>query len=130
MASALEAGPAGTPMSTHEVNWHEGMFLVPHHFQAAHRFAHQQAHQHSLLDQHYNWGLRVADIDLDALTNFRFVVRALHARLRDGSVVRVPQDGPLAALDLKPILEEQNPATISLAVPALQLGRVNAADEA
>src|SRR5205823_5518649 len=42
-------------MSMHEVNWHEGMFLVPHHFQAAHRHALRMLHEHSRLDLHYNW---------------------------------------------------------------------------
>src|SRR5258708_7169290 len=117
-------------MNTHEVNFHEGMFLVPHHFQAMHRHALQTLHLNSEFDLHYNWGLRSIEIDKDALNNKRFVVRNLTARLRDGTVVRVPQDGPLPELDLEELLKLKNPTTISLAVPALQMGRANSADEA
>lgn len=117
-------------MNAHEVNWHEGMFLVPHHFQAAHRHALQQIHQNSRLDAYYGWGLGQIDLDMDALDNSRLVIRSLTARLRDGTVVRVPEDGPLPALELKSILAEKNPVTLSLAVPGLQLGRTNVADAA
>ncbi|MFL5342363.1 MAG: type VI secretion system baseplate subunit TssK [Gemmataceae bacterium] len=117
-------------MSMHEVNWHEGMFLVPHHFQAAQRYGLRLLHEHSQLDLHYNWGLRAIDIDIDALANHRFVVRGLTARLTDGTIISVPRDGILAALDLREVLAEKNPATIALAVPAAALGRVNTAAEA
>src|SRR5262249_34915972 len=76
-------------------------------------------------DVHYNWGLRHCDIDLDALKNFRFVVNRLHLRLRDGTLVRVPEDGPVAALDLRPLLESEPAVTVSLGVPSLLLGRAN-----
>jgi type VI secretion system protein ImpJ len=117
-------------MTTHEVNFHEGMFLVPHHFQAAHRHTLELLHLNSEFDLHYNWGLRSIEIDKDALNNKRFVVRSLAARLRDGTVVRVPQDGPLPELDLEEMLKLKNPTTISLAVPALQMGRANTAEGA
>jgi type VI secretion system protein ImpJ len=115
-------------MTNHEVNWHEGMFLVPHHFQAAYRYSQQLLHLNSEFDVHYNWGLRDIDIDRDALGNKRFVVRSLAARLRDGTVVRVPQDGPLPALDLEEVLAGKTETVISLAVPALQLGRANSSE--
>src|SRR5262249_26109486 len=74
---------------------------------------------------HYNWGLRSLEFDRDALANYRFVVRRLEARLRDGTLVRVPESGVVAPLDLRGLLEQQSPLQISLAVPALQLGRAN-----
>src|SRR5207237_7192345 len=88
--------PAPKPMSEPAVNWHEGMFLRPHHFQAAARHHHDQLRQAGRWDVHYNWGLRAVEIDPDALRNYRFVVPRLQARPRDGTLVRVPQAGPLA----------------------------------
>lgn len=118
-------------MSEPAVNWHEGMFLRPHHFQAAERHRHDQLHHSARWDVHYNWGLRSVEIDAAALGNYRFVVPHLQARLRDGTLVRVPQDGALAAVDLRPAFERQNSVTLALAVPAVQLGRANSgADEA
>ena len=85
--------PAKTPMSEPAVNWHEGMFLRPHHFQAAGRYLNDQLRQSGRWDVHYNWGLRAIDIDADALHNYQFVVHRLEARLRDGTIIRIPEDG-------------------------------------
>jgi type VI secretion system protein ImpJ len=107
------------------VNWHEGMFLRPHHFQAADRYWADQLHQASRLDRWFNWGVRRIDLDPDALKNYRFVARSLQARLRDGTVVRVPQDTAVRELDLRGPLAEQERVEVMLAVPPLQVGRAN-----
>ena len=69
-------------MSTPPVYWHQGMFLRPHHFQAGERFVADQARISGHFDVHYNWGLRVAKIDMEALRNQFFVVERLAARRR------------------------------------------------
>jgi len=112
-------------MSEPGVSWHEGMFLRPQHFQSAERYWHDQLRQSGAWDVHYNWGLRAVGIDPDALRNYRFVVRHLQARLRDGTIVRVPHDAALAPLDLQGPLDARSPVEVSLAVPAVQLGRSN-----
>jgi type VI secretion system protein ImpJ len=113
-------------MSTRAVHWHEGMFLRPHHFQGAMRHLHHQAARSDKWDVHHNWGLRAIDLDLDALANFRFVVRSLDLRLRDGSLVSVPEDGLLPELDLKAALENAPTITVFIGLPILRLGRANA----
>src|SRR5206468_11947359 len=45
--------------------------------------------------------------------------------LHDGTLVRVPEDGALAPLDLRGPLERHSPVEVCLAVPSLQLGRAN-----
>jgi type VI secretion system protein ImpJ len=112
-------------MSGRSVLWYEGMYLLPHHSQAAERLAQQQVQRGHKWNVHYNWGLRSLDLDREALTNYRFVVRSLRARLRDGTLVSVPEDGTLEALDLKPALERANEVTVLLALPPLQLGKAN-----
>ncbi len=116
-------------MSEPAVHWHEGMFLRPHHFQAAGRHLSDQLRASGRWDVHYNWGLRAIDIDEAALGNYQFVVRRLEARLRDGTLVRVPEDGALTPIDLRAALEVQNPLEVSLAVPAVQIGRANAGSD-
>ena len=74
-------------MAERPIHWHEGMFLRPHHFQAADRHAAPSLGQHIRWDVHHDWGLRPIEIDPDALGSFRFVVRPLEARLRDGTLV-------------------------------------------
>jgi type VI secretion system protein ImpJ len=115
-------------MTSRPIHWHEGMFLRPHHFQAAQRYLAHAAHVAHRWDVHHNWGLRHLDLDREGLANHRFVVRELHARLRDGTLVAIPEDGDLAALDLKPALERSGSITVYLAVPALHVGRANVAD--
>src|SRR5262249_32281671 len=77
------------------------------------------------LDLHHNWGLRAISLDRDALANHRLVVHSLEARLRDGTLVTVPEDGTLPALDLKPAFERASAITAFLAVPVLHVGRAN-----
>jgi type VI secretion system protein ImpJ len=112
-------------MTTPAVHWHEGMFLRPHHFLAAHRHWQAQATLGAKLDLHHNWGIRSIDLDRDALGNNRFVVRALRARLRDGTIVSVPEETALPAIDLKPLLQARGEVTVFLAVPIVLPGRPN-----
>src|SRR5437667_9973800 len=99
-------------MTARAVHWNEGMFLRPHHLQAAHRFTSDQLHRSSQFDQHYNWGLRAIEIDKEALANHRLVVRSLQIRLRDGTIVYVPEDGELPEIDLKAALTGESPVTV------------------
>src|SRR5258708_38464947 len=112
-------------MSTPAVHWYEGMFLRPHHFITAQRHWSHQVHQNTLFDLHYHWGLRSIEPNLDALGNFRFAVQTLRARLRDGTLISVPEDGVLPALDLKPAFEQSNSITVSLRVPHFHPRRAN-----
>lgn len=116
-------------MTTPAVHWYEGMFLRPHHFMTAQRHSFDLADRSERFDLHYNWGLRSVALDRDALANSRFVIRELKARLRDGTLVVIPDDGVLPALDLKPAFERGNSLTIYLAVPVLNSGRPNVAAE-
>jgi type VI secretion system protein ImpJ len=114
-------------MTVRAVHWHEGMFLRPHHFQAAQRYESHRANLGEKWDQHYNWGLRDVDIDTEALANFRLVVRALKARLRDGTLVQVPEDGNLPMVDMKPSFERGTSVTAFLGVPVAHVGKANVA---
>jgi type VI secretion system protein ImpJ len=111
------------------VHWHEGMFLRPQHFQAAERSWSQRALDSSKWDHHYNWGLRSVELDADALTNYRCVIRSLEARLRDGTLVVVSPDEPLPPLLLREAFERASEVTVYLGVPLFNLSRPNAGAE-
>lgn len=116
-------------MTVRAVHWHEGMFLRPHHFQTAQRYWQYLSNRGEKWDVHYNWGLRAVDLDLDALSNYRLVVRSVQARMRDGALVSIPEDGALPALDLKPAFEQgANSVTVFLGVPVANLGKANVAE--
>jgi type VI secretion system protein ImpJ len=112
-------------MAVRAVHWHEGMFLRPHHFQMVQRHWAHTAQLQERWDRHYCWGLRRIELDLDALANYRLVVRALQARLRDGTLVSLPEDGIVPALELKNAFERSANLTVYLAVPMLHLGKAN-----
>jgi len=114
-------------MASQAVHWHEGMFLQPHHFQAAEQHGLHLAHLSESWDHSYSWGLRSIEIDEEALGNHHLEVRSLKGRLRDGSLVSVPENGVLPRLPLKAALEEHAALNVFLGVPVLQTGRPNAA---
>ena len=114
-------------MTTRAVHWHEGMFLRPHHFNAAQRHLEQVGLLGDLWDHHHNWGLRSIAIDHDALANNRLVVRSLRARMRDGTLVSVPEDGVPSAIDLKAAFQQNETILVYLAVPVSRPGKPNVA---
>jgi type VI secretion system protein ImpJ len=101
------------------------MFLRPHHFQTAERHWLHLMHRGEKWDLHYDWGLRSIDIDLDSLANSRLVIRKLQARLCDGTLVAIPEDGVLPAVNLKEGFERDNSLTVFLALPVVNLGKAN-----
>lgn len=112
-------------MSSDAVYWHEGMFLRPHHFQASDRYWHEQVRLSSRFDVEYHWGLKSFEFNKEALQNFRFEVLRLQCRLRDGTLIRIPQDGLLAPLELRNSMDRAKQLDILLAVPIVQPGRAN-----
>jgi type VI secretion system protein ImpJ len=117
-------------MSTSAVYWHQGMFLRPHHFQAAERYYADQLRRSSRLDVNFNWGCRSLDIDRSALQNFKFDVNRVEARLPDGTLVLAEKgtEFALPPLELRQVLDSIGPnqfITIMLAVPSLRLGASN-----
>ncbi len=115
-------------MTDRVVHWYEGMFLLPHMMQLTERYGLRQLYQSHKWDLYHDWGLRGLELDGAALANYRFAVRALRARLKDGTLVCVPDDGSLTALDLKPAFQESDSLTVYLAVPRLDLTRANVRD--
>jgi type VI secretion system protein ImpJ len=117
-------------MTMRAVYWHEGMFLRPHHFQAADRHIQETLARGQHWDCHYNWGLRSIDLDTDALANYRIVIRSLKARLRDGSLIAIPEDNSLPVLDIKKEFEATNGnLTVFLALPVLHGTRANVSND-
>lgn len=116
-------------MTARLVHWHEGMFLQPHHFQAAARATSESAHRTWEWSLHHHWGIRVIEIDADALLNSRLVIHRLRCCLRDGTAIAIPEDGALPALDLKLLFEPGKPLLVMLALPVLNLGKANATEE-
>jgi type VI secretion system protein ImpJ len=115
-------------MPSGEVHWQEGMFLRQHHFLTEHRQMMRLTQLDGKWALHHNWGLRSITLNTEALGNFRFSVTGLEARLRDGTLIEVPTDGPLPELDLKPVLEQNRNVTVHLGVPVLKSSQANVSE--
>src|SRR5262245_17790574 len=112
-------------MTPRPVHWHEGMFLRPHHFQAADRYTARLVDQGTRSACWYAWGFRRCTIDPEALGGFRLVVRELEARFRDGTTVTLPDDAPAPDLDLKPAFADRTSLDVYLALPKWRPGQPN-----
>jgi type VI secretion system protein ImpJ len=121
------------------VHWYEGLFIRPHHFQAAERHWQEYIQLSDRSNHPYNYGLRSVDLNEDAVNNYQFSVGSLLARMRDGALVSFDLGQEPDRIETKEELTkasnmEQNlessfagstEITVNLAIPKLELGRGN-----
>jgi type VI secretion system protein ImpJ len=121
------------------VNWYEGLFLRPQHFQAAERHWGELQSTSERWDHPCNYGVASIEFSKDAVANYKFQVHRLSARLRDGTLVEIGADREPDRVDLKePLLgakdavvglaaafEKEAVVRVVLAVPRLNIGRRN-----
>jgi type VI secretion system protein ImpJ len=109
------------------VHWSEGMFLRPHHFQAADRFWTESLAVSQRWDCHYNYGVRQIDISPEAVANYQVEVRSCQARMPDGTLIVIEPNQGLDRVDLRKALSSQQRVRVYLAVPRIKLGGRNVA---
>lgn len=113
-------------MENQAVHWGEGLFLRPHHFQAAERSLRDEVRIAEDWNVSYAYGLREIDIDQDALTNWQVSLRSCHARLHDGTHIRFPEIASIDHIPLpKDAFDRRDRILVYLALPTLKLGRKN-----
>lgn len=113
-------------MRAKPVHWSEGMLVLPHHFQAAE--ASLRDSMATLIDWRtpYSYGIRRIEWTPEALENFELRVRRLQLRMKDGTIVSVPENAHLADLDLRTAFAHASESYIFVAVPEVVEGRANA----
>ena len=123
------------------LNWSEGMFLRPHHFQAAERHWQECLAISQQWDHPYSYGLMQIEISREAIANFQIEVRACQARLRDGTLVVLTAGDELDRVDLRlesasraaswthegleEAFADEDTVRVYLAVPRVRMGRAN-----
>ncbi|WP_435020290.1 type VI secretion system baseplate subunit TssK [Tundrisphaera sp. TA3] len=112
-------------MASRSVHWSEGMFLRPHHFQAADRHARESLRESEDWFRPFNWGLRRVEFDRDAIGNESARLLACEARFKDGTKVAIPAEASVDPVELKAALAASAAVTIYLAVPSYQPSRAN-----
>lgn len=113
----------------HPLQWHEGMLLLPQHFQQADHRLHTLLHFHMHTLSPFHWGVSHFRIDPVLLVGGTLRFLELEAVMPDGLIVtRSPQEEGFLELDLKPLGENMalKTLTIHLAVPSYRKGYPNA----
>jgi len=126
-------------MQNLSVNWHEGLFLRPQHFQAAERFLSDQLQTSHLWNHPFHYGLLSFEFGKEALSNNQLDIQSVQARMRDGTIVdlgteqqpdRIPLREVLSGLSkafagLSEAFDAQPVIRVYLGIPKLRLGRPN-----
>lgn len=127
-------------MHNESVAWLEGMFLRPHHMQAAERSIEENSRQQVALDHAYSYGIGQISFSREAIANGQFELSECQARLRDGTVIWIDaaqqpdrvdlgKSGGAAKRDLSEAFDQVESIDVYLAVPKLRLGRANTQSE-
>jgi type VI secretion system protein ImpJ len=104
-----------------EIQWHEGMLLMPQHFQLLARRQESLLHYHAATIAPYHWGVRFVRIDRSLLPDGILRVLELEAVMPDGLAVTVwPEDAAGLTIDLAARGDEakQQPTRVYLALTA------------
>ncbi len=121
------------------INWYEGLFLRPHHFQTAERNTTELLATSSRFDRPYNYGIYHIEFNREALANHRFELLSLQCRMRDGTLVDLDLSQQPDGIDLKQIeavlsdhtqdlkdaFGSQSTIDVFLGIPKLKMGRGN-----
>ncbi|MHC4398307.1 MAG: type VI secretion system baseplate subunit TssK [Planctomycetota bacterium] len=109
------------------VHWSEGLFLRPHHLQAADRYWTEAMETSERWDHQYNYGVRTLDLSDEAIANHQCQVNVCHARMKDGTLISLDPGQELDRVDLKEAFASEASVRVFLGVPKLKLGRANVA---
>ena len=114
-------------MRNQPVHWSEGMFLRPHHFQAADRYWTETLSASEQWDHAYYYGLREFELSSEAAANYQVQVNFCHARMKDGTLICREPGQELDRIDLKEAFAREAVVRVFLAVPKLKMGAANVA---
>ena len=100
------------------LHWTDGLFLQPHHLQYLQRSIFQYGRKNRTTYMPYPYGLIDFEVDTDALSSLRVIVKRFSAVMPDGTEISMPGNVVLAPLDLSATLKEHpEDITVYLVVP-------------
>lgn len=109
-----------------EIHWHEGMFLRPHHLQAAQRQLETVFRSSLEAVRPFAWGFVELQIAPEPLENFTLRVDRCGLRLKDGTWVRVPDNTEVTPVNFEAALGTGGGLVeIFLGLPYMQDVRAN-----
>lgn len=116
-------------MSSPLIHWHEGLFLLPHHFQTLHRGVLDQFGSERRLAWAYPYGVIDEKLSHDDLENFRIRFDRLQVVMPGGVHLSYPENAELPSLDIRDAFAA-NPKgfTVYLGLPHWFQQRANVLD--
>lgn len=111
-----------------QVDWHEGLFLHPHHLQAQQRHTADRTVAERELRFAFPYGVVEAKLSPNALANSLVEFERLKVVMPSGLVVDYPTTADLPALPIRAALQKhagRGSFSVVLGVPRLQLGQAN-----
>jgi type VI secretion system protein ImpJ len=102
-------------------HWQEGMLLKPQHFQSFSRYLENRDNRFIQTSHSFYWGVRELEISSDEISNEMISIRKASVYLRDGTLLRIPDEGEPPARNFKKALDESaGSLDVFLAVPRRQ----------
>lgn len=99
----------------YDVQWHEGMLLMPHHFQKRDRVHKNTFSYHLSVMSPYHWGVRELSVDRGGLSSGVFRVLSFEGILPDGTIVFFPhEDDHTLEIDLNPYFQELQTSSLKI----------------
>jgi len=110
-----------------EIHWSEGMFLRPHHLQAAQRWMETVVGNGFDSLRPFSWGFVALQIAEEPLENFTLRLDGCGARMKDGTWVQIPANTQVEPLNFQDQLEtsEKGALDVFLGIPQMQDVRPN-----
>jgi len=109
-----------------EIHWSEGMFLRPHHLQAAQRWMETIVSTGFDTLRPFSWGFGQLNIATEPLENFTLRLDGCSARMKDGTWIQIPENTQVEPLSFQEQLEASEGALdVYLGVPQMQDVRPN-----
>ena len=100
-----------------QIHWHEGLFLLPHHFQRFQRMALENVRNDRKLGWAYPYGVVDAHLSSDDLENMQVKFDRLHAVMPSGLVIDFPGGADLPVINFKDAFQKSGSVTVYLAAP-------------
>jgi len=91
------------------VNWHEGMFIQPHHFQITENSLSQRTVAQNMAQPH-NWGVVSLSIDKSALEGYRLKINRSTFKLSDGTWIDIPGNAAVSGKSFKKEMKDNDSA--------------------
>lgn len=107
------------------LNWTDGVFLRPHHFQQVQEERAAARASDRALCLPYAYGLYQLEIDETALEHYQLHINKLQAILPGGAELDLPGNSTTDMLDLTKELSDARELTIYIALPPLRSGEPN-----